>query len=59
MSIAAENLPLPHRDDKKEKLPRWFSEKCFEFHGFDYLGLELSVLISEIHRVLEYCICGY
>jgi hypothetical protein len=45
MSITAENRPLPRRDDnqkkraaphlKKNLLPRWYSEKCFDFQGCD------------------------
>jgi hypothetical protein len=60
MSVPAENLPLPRRDNKKEKLtrcvenlttaplPRCFSEKCFELHGCDCFGLEMLLLIDAI-----------
>jgi hypothetical protein len=36
-----------------------YSEKCFEFSRFDYVGSKLLLLIYEIHSVSERYICGY
>jgi len=43
MSITVDNLPLP----------RWYSEKCFDFQGCNWFKLKLLLLINQICWVLH------